>query len=221
MVGALSDPTSCAEPEPPPFAAAPATSATPPPPQPFVEPPARPTLGTAESIHDDDEAPRLAQAIDEILADEAPIVRERLLRRLAVRYEISRMTPKVRERCNEALAQALNDGRAVADPDEGEAVLWSSDQDPDKARSWRPADTSRQALRDPASDVPLTELAACATALVTRAVAMQIDDLIRSVARAFGASRVGSATRRRIESAIDLAARRGGIERSAATVKSR
>ena len=219
--GALSDPASCAEPEPPPFAAAPTTSATPPPPQPFVEPPARPTLGAAESIHDADEAPRLAQAIDEILADEAPIVRERLLRRLAVRYEISRMTPKVRERCNEALAHALQDGRAVADPDEGEDVLWSSNQDPDKARSWRPADTSRQALRDPASDVPLTELAACATALVTRAVAMQIDDLIRSVARAFGASRVGSATRRRIESAIDLAARRGDIERSAATVKSR
>jgi very-short-patch-repair endonuclease len=174
-------------------------------------------LGDADAFQDEAATETVRRALLDVLAEEAPVLRERALRRVVARYDISRVTARVRTRFDEVLDGLLAERAVVADPHEPDA-LWRPDQEPETDRSWRPAPEDGASPRDFA-DVPLSELAACAEHIVFQFVAMPVDDLARAVARAFGVQRLGTAVRARIDAALARAAERGGLDLAGGTVR--
>ncbi|KQP59278.1 DUF3320 domain-containing protein [Methylobacterium sp. Leaf112] len=134
--------------------------------------------------------PVLAAAIAHVLAVEAPIYEDVLVRRVSRAHGIARVSPPVRD--------AILDGidRAIArTDDEGRALLWPPGEAPSVSRPHRPADPAVRGH----SETPMPELVGLAEAVP---VGTPDTDRVRLMARAHGLSRVEATTRARFERAI-------------------
>ena len=144
---------------------------------PFEAPAERAPIGDPDAFYDEAHGERVLRALTEIVVEEGPVVHERAARRLAARFEVTRMTSKARERFAAARDRLVTSGEVLADPDED--VLWPKGMDPSTDRTWRPAAPEGPAR--PLDEVPLAELAACAEATVQAAVALPVHPKAKAI----------------------------------------
>jgi hypothetical protein len=148
-------------------------------------------------------AAELGKVIEQVLAAEAPMRLELLVRRVAAYFGIARVSPKVVEQVRAGLG-----ARARWSDDEG-GVLWRPDQDPSRPPVRAQAGTP--ASRRDIEDVPLVELAAAARIVVERAVGIERAELGREIARLLGYGRATERVLARVDEGVRWAAERGAI----------
>ncbi|MCJ2084070.1 DUF3320 domain-containing protein [Methylobacterium sp. J-090] len=134
--------------------------------------------------------PVLAAMIAHVLAVEAPIYEEILVRRVSRAHGIARVSPPVRD----AILDGVDPAIARTD-DEGRALLWPPGEAPCASRPHRPADPGVRSH----AETPMPELVGLAETLPART---QEADRVRLMARALGLSRLEATTRARFERAL-------------------
>lgn len=111
--------------------------------------------------------------------------------------------------------RALVPDRLRRDPEEG--FLWPDHRDPLTWNGFRRSAPGGLADR-PIEDVALREIANAAPSVVSHAMGIETEELIKELVRVFGASRVTAPLTARIESAIEVGVRTGLLRRSGALV---
>lgn len=154
-------------------------------------------------LHLPKHAAELGKVIEQVLAAEAPMRIELLVRRVAAYFGIARVSAKVIEQVRAGLAGRARWGEEAD-------VLWRADQDPSQPPPVR-AQAGTPASRRDIEDVPLVELAAAARLVVERAVGIERAELGREVARLLGYGRATERLLARIDAGIAWAAEHGAI----------
>ncbi|MFO1029727.1 MAG: DUF3320 domain-containing protein [Planctomycetota bacterium] len=141
-----------------------------------------PSAGTAEQFASAPALAVLRQQVAAVLAVEAPLAFDRLCRTIAVGWQVTRVTERVRERIRAAIPPGvLVDG----------AWLWRDGVQRDAFRGFRVPGDDETTARD-LDEVPPAELAAAMRWLLVQHQALSRDDLARETARCFGIARLGA-----------------------------
>jgi hypothetical protein len=159
---------------------------------------------TPDELYEPRLADEVGHIIDAILVSEAPIHLDLLARRVGAYFGIARVTLRVGERVRELVADRGRYG-AGSDAD----VVWRVDQDASALPTVRTADEAAETKRD-VDEIPLSEIAAAAAVVLSRAIGAPLDDLARDTARLLGFARVTDRVARRMRTGIDLLVTRGG-----------
>lgn len=154
-------------------------------------------------LHSPKHAAELGKVIEQVLAAEAPMRIELLVRRVAAYFGIARVSAKVIEEVRGHLGSRARWGE---EPD----VLWRLDQDPKLAPTVR-AQSGTPASRRDIEDVPLVELAEAARLIVERAVGIEPAELAREIARLLGYGRATDRVLARVEAGVAWASERKRI----------
>jgi len=151
--------------------------------------------------------PILDAAIELVIATEAPIHREFLIRRVREAWGVGRAGNRIRSAFDDRLLALIRVGRAELDP---AGFLRVKGQKLRKVRIPVPGrpDTDRSI-----DLVPLTEIALAALQVVYEARVVGQDELTRHVARLFGWQRTGDGITARIGEAIDRLVVNAQLER--------
>lgn len=162
----------------------------------------------------------LGKVIEQVLAAEAPMRIELLVRRVAAYFGIAKVSAKDVEQVRGGLGKRAQWGAAAGDEAD---VVWRLDQDPKLPPPVRAQAGTPQSRRDIA-DVPLVELATAARLVVERLAAVTapagadvasqgIDrsDLGRELARLLGYGRATDQVLDRIDAGIVWASERGQL----------
>tara|TARA_R110002072_G_scaffold243682_1_gene402797 strand:+ start:141626 stop:147715 length:6090 start_codon:yes stop_codon:yes gene_type:complete len=148
------------------------------------------------------------QAAANLLAAEAPIAFDRLVRTLAATWDVSRVTDRIRQRVRSALPTT-----AV----EEDGVLWHV---ADQRGSFRGFRVPRNEQEERAIDeLPTVEVVAAMAWLLRQHHALASDDLAREAARCFGIQRLGSVVRQVMGRALERLQETGQCERDGETVR--
>ena len=142
----------------------------------------------------------LDKVIDQVLAAEAPMHVDVLVRRVGAYFGIGRLSPRVIDQVRAVLAEHGRWG-------DEDNVVWRRDQDPSAIPPVRVAGQGASARRE-IEEVPLCEVAAAARIVVERAVGIPANDLVRDAARLLGFARVTERVIERVAAGVRLAARR-------------
>jgi very-short-patch-repair endonuclease len=132
-------------------------------------------------------------AVRRMLEVEAPMVFERLVRRLAEAWDVSRVTDKVRARVRAALppgSQSEHD------------TVWAGDEQRAAFRGFRVPEDQRSERS--AEELPMVEVTHAMVWLLRQHHALAAEDLMRECARCFGISRLGSNVREVMARGVDL-----------------
>ncbi|MFZ4433514.1 MAG: DUF4011 domain-containing protein [Microthrixaceae bacterium] len=141
---------------------------------------------------------RIVQTADLI----GPVLRDDLCRIVGRRCGLGR----VRQSRIDAIAPLIDPSMlSVAG---GETVVWPTGAEPTTWHGFRRNDDRSDRN---AATTPLIEIANLATAYVTAGVRVERLELVREVGRLLGSSRIGGATRERLNSAVDVAVELGRI----------
>ena len=145
----------------------------------------------------------IGKVVEQVMAAEAPMRLELLVRRVAAYFGIARVTAKVVEQVRANLGDRVIWGD---EPD----VVWRADQDPKQPPPLRAQSSTPQSRRD-IDDVPLVELAEVARRVVERAVGITRPELGRELARLLGYGRATERVVARIDEGIEWAKARGAL----------
>jgi len=141
-----------------------------------------PIVGTAEQFASAAALAMLRQQVAAVLAIEAPLGFDRLCRTIAVGWQVSRVTERVRERIRAAIPPGvLVDG----------VWLWRDEAERDAFRGFRVPGDDEATARD-IDEVPPQELGAAMRWLLVQHQALSREDLARETARCFGVARLGA-----------------------------
>lgn len=138
------------------------------------------------------------QALAALVEQEAPVVPELAIRRLAEWFGVSRVTDRFRARFEEILALAVVEGRVTGSGDS----LWPVGVSPDEAVRVRTAGDDESSQRD-VEWIPLIERAAAVRRVLDAQIGLPRDDLEREAARMLGIARATAKTRDAMAEAID------------------
>jgi hypothetical protein len=153
----------------------------------------------------------IRREIELIIAAEAPILRDRLVEVLAARFDLSRVRES-RRRQLEGLLGSYPVRRAA----NGDAVVWSRDEDPNTYAKFRlPADGAKREIRH----VPYEELRNAMIHVAKGSHGADEESLLREVSRMFGAARTASVIKARLERALDAAVQEGRLVREGNIVR--
>ena len=143
-----------------------------------------------------------------VLAAEAPIAFDRLVRMLADMWDVNRVTDRLRERVRLALpATVVEDG----------GILWSAVEQQREFRGFRvPRSEHEERAID---ELPIVEVVAAMAWLLRQHHAIASDDLAREAARCFGIQRLGSVVRQVMARALERLQEGGQCERDGVTVR--
>lgn len=144
------------------------------------------------------------RALAAIVSQEAPIVPELALRRLADWFGVSRITDRYRERFKEILGRAASAGMLFAKGD----AFWPAGANPGGYDRVRPAGDAEDSQRD-IEWIPLIERVAAVRRVLATQIALPREELERESARLLGFSRVTAKTREAMSEAIDVVIERG------------
>ncbi|MFG0259634.1 MAG: AAA domain-containing protein, partial [Phycisphaerales bacterium JB041] len=144
------------------------------------------------------------RALAAIVSQEAPIVPELALRRLAEWFGVSRITDRYRERFKEILGRAASAGMLFARGD----AFWPAGANPVGYDRVRPAGDSEDSQRD-IEWIPLIERVAAVKRTLAAQIALPREELEREAARLLGISRVTAKSREAMGEAIDEVIERG------------
>ncbi|MDJ0975512.1 MAG: DUF3320 domain-containing protein [Planctomycetota bacterium] len=165
--------------------------------------------GKAENFHKGASNERVARAVRDVLDAEAPIALDVLIRRVAERWSVERVTEKVTERVVEQVRGVPH--RWI---DVGEVTfLWREDQEPASYEGYRVAAEGEDPPRE-VEHVPLEEIVNAAHAVLVGHVAMPSLDLARETARVLGYTRLGSTVQRLMEAGVERLVGTGRATRS-------
>ncbi|MBU8900307.1 DUF3320 domain-containing protein [Corallococcus sp. M34] len=145
-------------------------------------------------------ASRLREQLQSVLEQEGPIHEELLARRIQEAWGLGKLTPRVRKRMEEQLAELVQRGAILA---QGE-FLWAGSRRPAQFTGFRGAHDDRDV-----SQIPPEELANAAAAVLAHALSMERDELLRETGRHFGVSRLTRTVVPVLEAGLELLAREG------------
>ena len=156
-----------------------------------------PHAGDADAFATPRALPVLAAQCRALLEVEAPIAFDRLARRLAATWLVSRVTERVRER----LRAALPADAAVVDE-----IVWTAACTAESFRGFgEPDEADPDGIGErPAEDLPIVEVANAMHWLLRQHAGLADDDLAREAARCFGIQRLGSQVRDVMQRALEL-----------------
>lgn len=162
-------------------------------------------------------ANELGKVVEQVLAAEAPMRVELLVRRVAAYFGIAKVSAKDLAQVRSGLGQRAQWG---AEPGDEADVVWRLDQDPKQAPPVRAQAGTPQSRRDIA-DVPLVELATAARLVVERLAAhapagdgpsgLDRAELGRELARLLGYGRATDQVLDRVDAGIVWASERGTL----------
>jgi hypothetical protein len=148
------------------------------------------------------------QMATSVLAAEAPIAFGRLVRTLAAKWDVSRVTDRFRERVRSALPPATV---------EDDGVLWNAADQRGGFRGFRvPRNEQEERAID---ELPIVEVVSAMVWLLRQHHALASDDLAREAARCFGIQRLGSVVRQVMGRALERLQETGQCERDGETVR--
>ena len=157
------------------------------------------------SLHGSDSDQQMATSV---LAAEAPIAFDRLVRTLADEWDVSRVNDRFRERVRSALPPATV---------EDDGVLWSAADQRGGFRGFRvPRNEQEERAID---ELPIVEVVSAMVWLLRQHHALASDDLARETARCFGIQRLGSVVRQVMGRALERLQETGQCERDGETVR--
>jgi very-short-patch-repair endonuclease len=143
-----------------------------------------------------------------VLAAEAPIAFDRLVRTLADKWDVNRITDRFRDRVRLALPVTVV---------EDNGVLWNATA---QQRGFRGFRVPRSEHEERAIDeLPIVEVVAAMAWLLRQHHAIASDDLAREAARCFGIQRLGSVVRQVMGRALAHLQQSGQCERDGETVR--
>ena len=168
-----------------------------------------PILGTSGAFYERREQKKIRRRLETIVAEEAPVRKERAYRRLAVSWRLSMLTKRFVDHVDQLLA--ASDLHLDGD------FLWTSDiesADYDIFRIHDAADSPREV-----EDLPVEEIASATLEVLSYSVALPREELERSVAREFGISRLGKNVKTRMAAGIDHLIAKDVVRDDAGTVR--
>ncbi len=146
---------------------------------------------------------QVCQALEEILAAEAPISQALLLRRLLQAFGISRSGARIQER-----VELLLKGMGLRETLQGDSrFYWLPTQDPETYACYRPAGSEED--RREAREIPAQEAASALRRILAQQVGLPKEDLLRLTAKAMGYPRMGTQVAAMAESGLRWAMSRG------------
>jgi very-short-patch-repair endonuclease len=151
----------------------------------------------ADALYDVRLTAKLAACVGEVLAIEAPMHMDELVRRVGPAFGVQRVTARARKRVTEVLATLS--GYAI----DGDYFVWAAAN-----RGSLDVAVRGGGGRD-AEMVPLEEIAAAARDVLAGALSLPMADLVRETARVFGIQRIGPKVDARMRAAIALLDARG------------
>jgi very-short-patch-repair endonuclease len=151
---------------------------------------------SADALYDVRLSAKLAACVGEVLAIEAPMHVDELVRRVGPAFGVQRVTARARKRVLEVLATVSG---YVVDGD----FVWAA-----AMRGSLDVAVRNGGGRD-AEMVPLEEIAAAARDVLAGALSLPMADLVRETARVFGIARIGPKVDARMRAAIALLDARG------------
>ncbi|MEM9022027.1 MAG: DUF3320 domain-containing protein, partial [Planctomycetota bacterium] len=155
--------------------------------------------GDHDQFYDPAKTSALQRSLLRIAKHEAPIHRELLARRVLYAWQVSRLTGKAQQRVDQVTQRAVDAGELRVH----EPFVWLAEQDPATYPGFRVPPEGEEAPRH-IEEVPPTEVANAAVAVLRQMIAMPRDELDREVAVLFGFSRVTG----RVQPTIDEAVQR-------------
>jgi len=144
---------------------------------------------------------RLTAVIAAVLAAEAPIHGDLLVRRVAAAFDLARTTARTRSRVL-ALARELP---AAHRPVERDEFLWPADLDPAQWLGFRFPDPRDDATRREVEHIPPEEIVNAAVHVVRTQVGLGRQDLLRQTGLLLGFARLGTRVKAALASGIDAA----------------
>jgi len=144
------------------------------------------------------------RALAAIVSQEAPIVPELALRRLADWFGVSRITDRYRDRFKEILGRAASAGMLFAKGD----AFWPAGANPGGYDRVRPSGEAEDSQRD-IEWIPLIERVAAVRQTLATQIALPREELERESARLLGFARVTAKSRESMSEAIDVVIQRG------------
>lgn len=161
-------------------------------------------LGTTTDLPTAGSDPRARDAFCAIVLAEAPVRHDLALERLAGLYQVGRVTQRVLDQLD-PVARAVLDAGQVRLVD---GVLWTTAQDPAAWRAFRTPTDEGAAARS-AEELPDVEIANAAAWILAQQLSLDVDDLLREVARLFGYARLGSTVKARMDVGLRALVARG------------
>ncbi len=152
-------------------------------------------------------AAALVEVILLVLATEAPLHGDLLVRRVGSFLEMPRVTARARKRVLDA-ARALP---APHQPVERGEFLWLVGLDPSRWTDFRVPDPTDDLTSRDAEHLPPEEIANAALQIVQGQIGLSQEDLVRHTAQVFGFARAGTKVQAAMAAGIELAVARGGI----------
>jgi very-short-patch-repair endonuclease len=152
---------------------------------------------------------RMVKALAKIVEQEAPIVTELAMRRLAEGFDVTRATQRFRERFEAVLEQAIAQNLAMRDAD----VLWHSSQNPATYVEVRVGSDRENTQRD-IDDIPLVELVNACIHVLEHQFGLPREELIREAGKLLGFSRTTARLSERIDDAVQVLLDRGQAQES-------
>ena len=147
----------------------------------------------------------IRKKIETVIAAEAPVSKNLLIRRVVQSYGITRAGSRIQSH----MEQILKDMDLMTTTLDDQVFYWSDTQDPVDYKCFRVTDREEN-RRDP-KDIPIQEAANAVTQTLADQFSMTGEDLIRESAKLLGFSRLGSAVTPLMNAAITYAAAHGAI----------
>lgn len=158
-----------------------------------------PIQGTPDSFIEYENIGRVISAMRQVIAAEAPISCNALIKKVMSAWGISRKSKAVLSVIGKALSMIPH--RLT----EQDSIIWREDQTPDEYNIFR---TGVGENKRRIEDVCLEEISAAIMYVLNAQISLPRNDLILAVARLFGYARV-SAVEERVSSGIEFAGQRG------------
>ena len=147
----------------------------------------------------------IRKKIEAVIAAEAPVSKNLLIRRVLQSYGITRAGSRIQSHMD----AILDDMSLLSTSLDNQVFYWQADQDPVAYTEFRAAD--REENRREPRDIPVQEAANAVAQVLADQISMTGEDLIRESAKLLGFSRVGSALTPLMTAAITYAATHGAI----------
>ncbi|NNC08468.1 DUF3320 domain-containing protein, partial [Corallococcus exiguus] len=142
----------------------------------------------------------LREHLQSVIDQEAPLHEDLLARRVLDAWGLTKLTPRVRKRLEEQLQALAKRGTVTIQ----EEFLWSTSRGPARYSGFRGAHPEREAAH-----LPPEEVANAAAAVLTQALSLEREDLLRETARCFGIQRLTKAVIPVLEAGLTLLLQRG------------
>ena len=135
-----------------------------------------------------------------MVEQEAPVHTELLARRILDAWALTKLTPRVRARIDEQLAELTRRGTVLAKDE----FLWRPDQGPAQFAGFRGEHPDREP-----SHIPPEEVANAAASVLAQALSLGREDLCRETGRLFGIQRLTRAVVPVLEAGLEHLERTG------------